>query len=380
MNRAKRAIFLANQAKQAEQAEKDQQQILLAQNGQPDKQVQQVQPIQQPQHIEIEDVSAIDDWDPLAEDYNSTKNTLTLDEDRDPMSLVDGRVRPISSKIGNVHICEHYARYGNCADGHYCDRLHISPRSREKIWAIQNTCELNKNRVCMNYTYLSPIELKPDPSVLLLVSVTNAASPNNFYFIAPYESMNFSQHTEEDLKFFIDRVANTSSVKVKLQKCHEQLAALFDHPYRIDNVNDEIYLSQIVACKLKDGRFRRAMVVDVPDYSTDKFNYKLQLIDIGIEVELPRESLYDIKAQCLSEPPTAVNSRLDIMPAEGFAWPKEALETFELEARGEKYWLCKIINYMKYDNVFTVDLYHPKTRFSLTERFIKSGMAKRSVF
>lgn len=324
-----------------------------------------------------QDMKEWDNWDPLAEDYKSPKNTLALNTDKDPVSTITGLVRPVSSRIGTVTICDHYAKYGNCVDGEYCDRIHISPKSREKIWSLQNNCELNKNRVCMNYTYLSPVELKPDPSVLLLASVTNAGSPNMFYFVAPYEAMNFSQYTTDELDFFIERVSRTSSVKSKLQKCHDQLASLFDHPYRIDNVNDDIYLSQIVACKLKDNRYRRAMVIEVPDIFMDKFNYKLHLIDIGIEVELPRESIYDIKAHCLSEPPMAINCRLDIRPVDESGWSEEALEMFEIEARGEKFWLCKIIDYLEYDNMFTVDLYHPKTRLSLTERLIESGVAVR---
>lgn len=331
-------------------------------------------------HEEEDDISEFDSWDPLTEDFKSPKNTLALNVDDDPLAQITGRVRPVSSKIGHVSICDHYARYGNCMDGQYCEKIHISPASRDKIWALQNNTELNKNRLCINFTHLSPIELQPDPKVLLLASVTNASSPNLFYFVPPYESMNFSPYNDEDLEFYIERAPRNSSVKAKLQLCHEQLESLFEHSYRIDNLNDDIFLSQVVACKLKDKSYRRAMVLDVPDFSMDKFNYRLHLIDVGIEVELPRESIFDIKATCLSEPPMAVPSRLNIKPIGNSNWSQEALDMFELEARGERFWLCKIINHLVYDNIFTVDLYHPKTRSSLTERLIEAGLAEKCLY
>jgi len=319
-----------------------------------------------------------DSWDPMAEDYSSSRNTLSLDPDKDPLTTITGKVRPISSKIGNVTICDHYAKYGECADGDYCDRIHVDPRARDKIWTLQNTYETNKNRACMNFTYLSPQEFTPDPEALLLVSVTSAKSPVNFYFVAPYELMNFKQYSSDDLEFYIDRVQQTSTAKTKLQKCHEQLALLFEHSYRIDNLNDEIYLSQIVACKLKDGRYRRAMVIDTPNLFEDKFNYTLLLLDVGTEVELPRELIYDIKAYCLSEPPMAVNCRLAVKPPNGETrWSQEAMNFFEEKARGKKYLLCKILDYIKYDRIYTVDLYHPIFRRSLTESMINKGLAEK---
>lgn len=336
-----------------------------------------VEPIADPNQ---EDLDEWDRWDPLAEDYHSAKNTLALDVDRDPISTITGQVRPISSRIGTVTICDHYAKYGNCIDGEYCERIHISPKQRDKIWTLQNKFELNKNRVCLNYTDLSLTDLRPDPSALLLASVTNARSPSLFYFVAPYESMNIAQYTERELEFLIERVSSASSVRSKLRSCHEQLASLFNHSYRIDNLQDDIYLSQIVACKLQDNTFRRAMVLDVPNLSIDAFNYKLLLIDVGIEVELPRESIYDIKAHCLSEPPMAIGCRLNVKPVGDSEWSQEALEMFEIEARGEKFWLCKVLNHLKHDDIFTVDLYHPKTRASLTERLVESGVAERCLY
>lgn len=325
-----------------------------------------------------ENLDEWNNWNPMEEDFNSVKNTLAINPVKDPLAQITGQVLPVNSRVGNVEICDHYAKFGNCADGKYCEKRHIAPEERERIWTLQNHYESNKNRICMIYTYLSPQDYEPNPDVLLLVSVTSVKSPVNFHFVAPYENMNFAHHAEQDFNFYIDRVQQASSIKTKLERCHEQMASLFDHSYRIDNLNDEIYLSQIVACKLKDGRYRRAMVVDLPNDARDKFNYKLLLIDVGIEVELPRELIYDIKADCLSDPPMAVNCSLNVKPPDGLLkWPRETLVEFNNMARGEKFLMCKMTHYVDYDRIYLVDLYHLKTRKSLTDLLIEKNLASR---
>lgn len=319
-----------------------------------------------------------DTWDPMGEDYHSERNTLALNPDKDPLACITGQANPIASKIGAVKLCERFARLGDCADGNFCDKLHVNPSARAKIWKLQNTFETNKNRICLNFTYLSPYELEPSAERLLLISVTDVKSPANFYMIAPYDNMDFAQKTTEDLDFYINHVQQHSAAKRRLQRCHEQLAALFDHSYRIDNLNDEIYKSQIVACKLKDGLYRRAMVFETPDFSMDQLEYKLFLIDVGIEVYLPREMIFDIKASCLSDPPIAINSRLAIKPAGGeSSWSEDAMDFFTARTRGVRYLLCKVLNYIELDRIFTVELFNTKKSGELTNMMISKGLAER---
>lgn len=319
----------------------------------------------------------LDNWNPMLEDYNSELNTLALNPTSNPLSSVIGRTLPIDAKIGGTVLCEHYAKFGNCVDGQYCTRKHVDPALRERIFNLQNMYECNRGMTCLNYTFLSPQYLEPEPDKLLLVSVTNAKSPNNFYLIAPYESIDFSNLNEDDVKFYLENVTKNSAVKTKLQKIDEHLAGLFDKPYRVDNVTDTIYLSQIVACKLSDGLFRRAMVIELPDDSIDKFYYKLLLLDVGSEVELSRECIYDIRARCLSEPPLALNCRLNLKPSNNqTGWSENVLQTFVEKTRGHQYLLCRIINFIQYDRIYTVDLLHLKARKSLTEVLLKTGQVE----
>lgn len=317
-----------------------------------------------------------DSWDPMGDDIRSSKNTLALDPNNDPMCQITGQRRTISEKIGHVTICEHFARYGECADGQYCNRAHVDPYLKEKLWAVQNQCELNKNRLCLTYTYLSPIELQPDPEKLVLVSLTNNQRVNDFYMIVPYENLDLSRFSPDDIKFYVDNVTSKSIVKTKLLKIHQDLKSLFDHQYRLDNINDEIYLSQIVACKTDDGYYRRAMVIKTPK-STGSSLYHLLLIDLGIEVQLPREGLFDIKAQYLSEPPIAVNCRLPLKPTKNqVELSDELMFYFEIWTETCQFFLGKIISYSEMDRIFTVDIIHCDSRKSLVDDIVQRGLAE----
>lgn len=315
-----------------------------------------------------------DSWDPMGDDLRSTSNNLTLDPNRDPMCQITGQRRTIAEKIGDVTICDHFSRYGECADGEYCDRLHVDPYQKEKIWAMQNQCELNKNRLCINYTYLSPIEIEPNPEKLFLVSVTSKERVNDFYMIMLYESLDFTRFSSSDIKFYIDNVKSKSIVKTKLTKIHQELKSIFDHEYRIDNPNDKVYLSQIVACKTENGCFRRAMVIKTPELTGGL--YRLLLIDIGKYVDLPREGIYDIKAQYLSEPPIAINCRLPLKPTcDQVELSDELMLYFQLWTEKSQFFLCKMISYSEMDRIFTVDLIQYESRKSLVDEIVQRGFA-----
>lgn len=324
-----------------------------------------------------EDIVEFDRWNPMSEDYLSPMNTLTVSSSSDPLTMITGKIQPIPSKIGNITICERFAKYGECADGRFCSRIHIDPRARQKIWAIQNTYELNKGRTCMNYTYLSPIDIRPDPDALLLVSIASISSPSNFYAVAPFENLNFINLSRSDMDFHISRVHQTSTAKKKIEQFHLQMADIFGHSYRVDNLNDDIYLSQVVACKLKDGFFRRATVVGLPDpadYADVKF--KLFLIDVGVEVELPRELIYDIRAIILSEPPLALNCRLNIKPARGaLEWSTGAQVQFNNLVKQNRFSLCRVKDHIEADRILTVDLLDINTKLSFTDKMLSSGLA-----
>lgn len=317
-----------------------------------------------------------DSWDPMSEDYHSVRNTLALNPDKDPECVITGQTMPTSAGFGKISICSHYEKYGTCADGKYCDRAHVKASNRERVLALQRHYETNKGRTCLTGHDLSPIELEVDPKLTLLVVVTSTKWPNSFYVVAPYDNLNFSNYTRDDIKFYIERINQSSSVKTKLDKSHEQLSAIYDHNYRVDNINDNIYVSQIVACKLKDGRFHRALVTEKNDDFEDKFNYKLFLIDIGVEVELPRESIFDIRAHSLINPPMAIHCKLNVKPSRNeLKWSGQALEYFETHLGDKRHWLCKLIDHVKEDSIFVVDLFDIESRKSFTDRLVQTGLA-----
>uniref|UniRef100_A0A6G1SIC8 C3H1-type domain-containing protein n=1 Tax=Aceria tosichella TaxID=561515 RepID=A0A6G1SIC8_9ACAR len=325
-----------------------------------------------------DELEMFDRWDPMAEDFHSSENTLTLDPDKDPECVVTGKMVEDCIMIGKHRVCEFYLKHGTCADGNYCNRLHVHPSARDKIHELQRESEMNTSKTRMISSYLSPIELQPNDQVLLLVSITMITSPTRFYFVAPYEQMNFAGFNDAEVNFYIGRVQHSSSIKTKLQKCHEQLASLFDHNYRVDSLKDALCIGQMVACKLDDGRFCRATILDNRDKDEVECYYKLFLIDIGIEVSLTRDAIYEIRASCLSEPPMAILGRLGLKPANGeLRWSREASALFEKFTTKNKYMLCKVISHWAQDDIFTIDLISINDHTSITELMLARNLAER---
>lgn len=331
-----------------------------------------------PPTTEEDNHEMFDMWDPMAEDYHSGENTLALNPDKDPECVVTGKMVEEGIMIGGHRVCEFYLKHGTCADGKYCTRLHVHPSARDRIIDLQKDCEKKTSTTRMISSYLSPIDLNPNDNTLLLVSITMITSPTKFYFVAPYEQMNFAALTQDEIDFYIGRVQQSSSIKTKLLKCHEQLSYLFNHNYRIDNPKDVLCISQMVACKLDDGRFCRAMVLDNRNRDDIGSYYKLLLLDIGTEVYLERERIYEIRASCLSEPPMAISGRLELRPANGdLHWSPEARSLFGEFATENKYVLCRVKSRKPDDDLFTVDLFSIKDRTSITDLMLDRNLAER---
>lgn len=320
----------------------------------------------------------LDSWDPMGEAYYGEENSLA---EHHPNFILNKQLPPISPRIGNnTTICDHYAKYGKCADGQFCDRLHIDPKKRNIIWHLQQHMDENKTRTCLTIDYLSPQPYMPDPNIMLMVTITRSTSPWSFYFVAPYETVDFRMTQPEDFKFHIEHVKTKSEIKRKIETIGAQLQEMFGKVYRHDNVHDPIYLSQIVACKTESGSFARAMVLEVPEkvdgVILDK--YKLFLLDYGKEVEVLREFIYDIKAQCLSEPPLAIHCRLPIKPkVDAKQWSEEVIEDFRFIVQQDEYLLCKILEDDTAESQYVVDLFNIDSRRSLSEFMLENGLADK---
>lgn len=322
------------------------------------------------------DSKSWDTWDPMGEHFYSESNTLSLDPEKDPMCQVaDGRLRAGSrGKIGNIKLCEHYLKYGECADGQYCDRAHVSPKSRDKIESLEQEYEQNVGRIIMGESFLSPVDIKEGTNVLHLITITRVKSPVDFSFVMPYGNLDCSKFAEEDLQFYIEH-EDRSPAKKKLREFHNQMSYLYDQKFRPDDMRSDLYLNQIVACRLPNGIFRRAEVIKRADWSQDEFLYKLRLIDIGTEVEIHRHQIYDMMAKFLSEPPLCVQARLDLTPIDGGYWSSKAINSFITETRGEDFMLCKVLKFQPIDQLFVVDLMNLRTRKSIGVRLIEMNLA-----
>lgn len=339
-----------------------------------------------------EELKELDSWDPMAEFYYSSANTIALDH-QDPVAFHLGKNLPLDSKIGNVTICEHYARRGKCADGEYCDRLHVSPINRDRIIEIQSKFNYAKNRVLLNVAYLSPQNYVADKNKLLICVITNFRSPNLFHMVVPYDTLDCGVIDDfEHLNFHISHIKTKSDSTRQLKKITRLLQEMFGRTYRIDNVNDPILPSQVVACKYED-RFRRAIVMQSPDRllnifdndydSIENTHYKLFLMDLGISGWFEREAIYDIKAQCLTDPPLAVTCKLGLKPANGSKeWSREAIDYLKtLVLNNGQYLLCRFtkehVDLDSFIDGYEVDLLDLKTRKNYGDMLIEKGYASR---
>lgn len=337
-----------------------------------------------------DDDDNLDNWDPMMETYLLPENTIAIDNSN-PVTFFTGKSLPLDAKLGNHTICDHYMKFGKCADGKYCDRLHIPDAKRQQIIQIQNQVQEGKTRNRLNYTYLSPQLYEPHPDKLFMVTVSNVKSPSCFHFVVPFENYDLSLVDESEVEFFKNHALSKSDISRKLQKCSDMLEDMFGMTYRCDNINEPLQPAQVVACKEPDGRFRRALVISLPDILQDNYEskisyYKLYLLDIGVEAFYTRESIYDIKAHCLSDPPMAVPSTLGLEPAypEGpNGWPKDAIEYFKMLVLGDnnQYLLCKIMeDRLDLDSPiegYRVELFDLNTRQNIADRMISNGFANK---
>lgn len=316
----------------------------------------------------------LDKWDPMREDYCEPTNSIKRDQEH-PLAAMVSKAYDSSkpSALGDVQICEHFARYGNCCDGKFCSRLHVKPEVRSKLATIHDTYQRNKDKTLLTHEFLSPIELKPDHNTMILISLSNVKSPFNFHFVAPYESKNFTDLNDEERDFYINNVQSKSNCIIKLKRIHSQLDALFNHDYFTENIDDVITTAQIVACKIKDGRFFRALVIRV-DWEEDE--YHVFLIDVGAEMIVNRLQIYSITANMLSEPPMALHGKIALIrpKPEGSFWSQEALDWFKTRVRDTRYFFAKI-HAIDADDHVAVELFDINTRRSLNDELVSENYA-----
>lgn len=315
--------------------------------------------------------SELDLWDPLHDHYTSEINTLGLDVTNDAGAAIRG----YQSLLNNDY-CQHFAKYGTCMDKEYCRKKHLGP----------NNEELNAEK---EFVFAEPMIRRdffyPNSSQLLFADVTYIDRPNFFYVMLPYGRKDFRHYRRKDLNHYGNKKYRDSPARFVLDQCHKELKSLYDKNYRHDNINIAPAISQLVAVKLGNGSYCRAVVTDIK--YNDEFidSYEIRLIDTGAFYVLPRERIHPFPARFLSVCPLAVPCRLpvsvirkSITPETELVkgWPKETMDTF-VEFCSGKNLLIRLFHYNDMDEAYTVDLFDYNKKVSLIELLLEKRLAKK---
>lgn len=299
-----------------------------------------------------------DNWNPMEEHFNSPLNTLAVDVTSDPYAALTGKSGGTKSSnkansiiIGNIEICRRFLDYGSCSDGAYCSKQHVSPAAREQLYNLHLEVGTNAGRKVYTLLDFPPLHLDVSQDDLLLVQVTSVQLATNFYIVAPYETKNFANYSREDLGFYLNRVGQLSQTRHKVDTYHNELEIQLGNEYRLDNIKDTIYVGQVVACKMEEGRFNRALVIShtLDDAGFDL--YQVRLLDVGLEIEVDRVSIFDITEAFMKDPPVAINCSLDL-PKVSTALCKRFIEII----KKNDWFFARILHQSNTDDIVFCDL------------------------
>ena len=129
---------------------------------------------------EMEDSGMANDWDPMAEDYNSTTNNYMTNDD-------DLEVATHGYKSKDK-ICSFYMNRGTCYKGAYCEDKHIVPR--------EGAVTTDKEEVIIGT--VDQLDL-PNVSTTVLVKMSSVLSPSAFYITLPHGTRDISTLQPSDV-------------------------------------------------------------------------------------------------------------------------------------------------------------------------------------
>lgn len=327
-------------------------------------------------------LSTWDTWDPIGQDFQkSYKQVLKSFRNHRPIiGQTEGYIRPLPMQVGHLIMCDRFVKRGKC-NRQDCTRPHLNREQREFCWKLYNRSMSARQSLIYTYSQLESNILEDDGKQLL-VTITKPRINNDFYVIVMYDDLDFSEFKKQDIEFFIKYVKINSSAFVRLRDMQKHFRALFvnslsTYSITADNSDCDLELSQIVACRVKPSRqFVRAVITEMPDSESGDYNHKLFLIDIGIELSLPRELIYPIKFDYLDAAPMAVNVKLGIKPLEGESFWSEKVELYIHQWLAHtRYHLCQVVS-RHLGDIF-VDFINYETKASLTQELLDKGVGCR---
>ena len=260
---------------------------------------------------DLEDSGLVNDWDPMADDFNSnTNNYMTNDDDLG--IATDG----YKSKD---KVCAFYLNRGRCYKGAYCEDKHIMPR--------EGAVTADQEEVIIATVDL--LEM-PVVSTTVLVKVTWVMSPSAFYITFPHGTRDISSLQQLDInKKHPTMFSNMmDSMQVFYQgNCRKLFMDSLPAPG-----------SLLVTRSERDKLWHRAMARDSSEGEVEVF-----FVDLG-QVEVVTLSNTRKLESCFSVLPfqASLACLARVEPA-GQGWCKEATTLFKKLTTSSQYLTAKVM-------------------------------------
>ena len=284
------------------------------------------------QDDDLEDSGMVNDWDPMADDFNSnTNNYMTNDDDLE--IATDG----YKSK---EKVCAFYLNRGHCYKGAYCEDKHSMPR--------EGAVTADQEEVIIGTVDM--LEM-PTLASTVLVNVTWVISPSTFYITFPHGAKDTSRLQPSDLsQNHPTRFSNmmASMQQFYLGNCRKLFMDSLPAPG-----------SLLVTRSEGDKLWHRAMVRDCSEGEVEVF-----FVDLG-QVEVVTLSNTRKLESCFSVLPfQAVLCCLSSVEPAGQGWCKEASDLFKRLVCFSQYVTAKVVANMT-DQPLVVEL---STRLHLQDK------------
>ncbi|XP_032232054.2 uncharacterized protein LOC5507515 isoform X2 [Nematostella vectensis] len=304
------------------------------------------------------DDEAYQRWNPMMEDYISSRNSYRTDVD-------DAEVAILGYKSRDLKVCRFFkSKTSTCWRGDNCEFLHLKEGEQPKF-EVQAYC----NNIS------SSVEL-PEVGTWVAVRVTAIMNPGHFWIQFPCGSESIEKkiiearsgaliaadpnEEQEDLDAMMKRMSNFYS-----RNLFRESGAILPAPGEL----------AVVHCDEEDNIWYRAQVID---FKEDLI--QVSLVDYGNTAWVPEKFLKRMLPQFLHLPFQAIECLLaNAEPAgDDGRWSKEAGEKFE-ELTADKVLIAQVLSSSDATNMLFLDLYDTsEDEVHINLEMVRLGHARRT--
>ncbi|XP_012936023.1 uncharacterized protein LOC101856642 [Aplysia californica] len=250
----------------------------------------------------------LQDWDPMADDFSSIRNSYKVD-------ITDPGVALVGVGAGQVgrdgrRVCVFYNRARGCYRGQRCPNLHI--RVDED--------GLSYDKVPVKMFRDDQSDLLPEPDSLVVATVSTVISPGQFYVTLPWQRLTLTQ-VKCDLEALRRQLKEET-----LQGLMENMQEFYRISDRYDGDLTLLARGQAMAARVH-GLWHRVKVIDA---DVENGTVQVLCVDFGNIEMVPEVELRELDLRFIHLTLQAVECSLDgLEPVDSTGrWPKSVCEEF----------------------------------------------------